>query len=322
MRQRLLIYIIISLSLFYHCGVGKKADLIGVYYKAVNPYNEKEILRNLSQIAFKNNHTLIKRSYKKNPKYNIIKEFHKKKVKIIIFEGFHLKDISKITRYAHQKKILLSLITDKPAAGAHILNITDYKKLGYDMASQLYQFSRRKRDQFVILYKNNFSDYYYKKELLKGYSQFFVAHPELKITTNTYNQTNKEYLILKLNHIISTYPNNLRGIITDDDAVAVLMGNSIRRKRQDNKIKISGLHTSLEGVDSIMKTLIAVTGDINRYQLFHTALSNALINYTNIINAQTTQTNLLNGIYYNQINILDKLAPAKKFSIKQIIQNQ
>lgn len=315
-------YIVISLSFFYHCGTGKKADLIGVYYKATNPYNEKEILRNLSQIAFKNNYTLIKRSYKKNPKYSIIKEFHRKKVKIIIFEGFHSNDISKITKYARRKKILLSLITDKPAAGAHILNITDYKQLGYDMASQLYQFSRRKRDQFVILYKNKFSNYYYKNELLKGYSQFFLTHPELKITTNTYEQTNKDYLILKLNHLISNYPNNLRGIITDNDAVAVFMGKIIRRKGKDNKIKISGLHTSLKGVDSIMKTSISVTGDINRYQLFHTALSNALINYTNIINAQTTQTNLLNGIYYNQINILDKLAPAKKFSIKQIIQNQ
>ena len=108
----------------------------------------------------------------------------------------------------------------------------------------------------------------------------------------------------------------------DSDEAAVTMAYILRRTGKENEIKIAGFNASLSGIDSMMKTGLAVTGDINRYALFHQAFTNSLIHYANIMKNNKKMTNIIPGVFYHQFNTMNNLSLTKKFSIKQIINNR
>ena len=157
-----LLFIISIISLFINCGSYKKKNIIGIYFKQTNKYNEKEIILNLEKLAFKNNYSIIAESYKIKPEKNIIKKLQRKGVKIIILEDYNPENAEKFARYIKNKEILSSVITEKAINNTHILNIPNYQKLGYDIANQLYNYTRGKRNTFVIMYKTGYT-YNYKK---------------------------------------------------------------------------------------------------------------------------------------------------------------
>lgn len=323
MKQKypIALFLLIISIILTNCGSGEKENIIGLYFQEKNAYNEKEIIQSLSQKAFKNGYTLLVKTYKKRPKKSVFRELNLKKVKIIIFEGDNSKKTMRLVKYAHKKRIFVSLINDISTTYEHLLITTDYKKLGYNIANQLYNYSRRKRTTFLILYNKNTSTFYNKNEILNGYNKFFNLRPEYKILTNYYEQTNREYFKKILNHYLYTYTNNFRGVLTDNDTIAVSLANYLRKIGKDGEVKISGLFTTKSGINSIMKTGITVTGDINRYHLFHSAFSNAVSQYSNLI-TNKSQIKKIEGIYYNQMNIIDHLAKSQKFSIKEIIPSK
>lgn len=315
----IIFFSVLSSILLNTCTLDKKANIIGIHYKKTNPYNEKEIFRDLSKIAFDKNYTIIKNGYEEKPDYKVIKEFYKKKVKIIILEDYSSSGLSKILKYVKNKNILLSLITDKIIPHCHLLNITDFEKLGYSIANELYNFTRGKRNTFVIMYNVKFTNNYRKNKLIKGYNRFINSYNNLNLITNTYKSTNKADFKKKLYVLTGIFSNNLRGILMDNDDVAVKMAYILRRTGKENEIKIAGFNTTLAGIDSMMKTGLVVTGDINRYALFLNAFTNSLVHYTNIMNNNNSITNIIPGAYYHQYNAMDQLSLTKKFSIKQII---
>ncbi len=326
MQKKFILYLhIISflfLTLFHHCTSAKKSNIIGIYYKKTNQYNETEIFRDLEKIAFKNNFKLIKKEYTEKPGYKVIKEFHKNKVKIIILEDYIASDIDLIAKYAKKKKILLSHITDNKKSPAHIINSTDFEQLGFDIAEQLFNYTRSKRNTFVVMYNIDFTNCYRKKELLKGYRQFLIKKRSLNLVTNTYSRINEDDFRKTIYILSSIFSNNLRGILMDNDSAAVTMAHILRRTGKEDEIKISGFNATLSSIDSMMKTGLVVTGDINRYSLFHQAFTNSLIHYANIMNNNKRMTNIIPGVYYHQFNTMDNLSLTRKFSIKQIINNK
>ncbi len=322
MSNKLYIALFFIVILLSYCAPVKKANIIGIYYKKANPYNETEIFRDLSERAFKYNYQIIKEGYDVKPEYKVIKKFYKKGVKIIILEDYSSFSLKKILKYVEKKQILLSVITDKTLPYIPILNITDFKKLGHDIAHGLYSYTRSKRNTFVIMYNDDHADSFRKRELLHGYFKYFKTRNGLTILTNTYKSTNTTELKKRIRALSSQFSNNLRGILMDNDSSAVKMAYILRRIGKENEIKIAGFDTTLRAIDSMMKTGLVVTGDINRYGLFCSAFTNSLIYYSDIMNKNKYMTNVVPGVCYNQNNLMDRLANTRKFSIKQIFKSK
>ena len=135
-----LVTFFLMISLLNHCSPVKKKNIIGIHYKKTNQYNETEIFQDLSKIAFKYNYQIIREGYEREPVYRVIKRFCRQGARIIILEDYSSDDLSKIIKYARKNEVLLSLITDKKIHDAPIVNLTEFKQLGYKIINDLYIF--------------------------------------------------------------------------------------------------------------------------------------------------------------------------------------
>jgi len=312
---------ILAFHLFHSCSPRKKSNIIGLYYKKINVYNETEIFKELAELGFQNRYSLLLESYKEKPDFSIIKKWYRNKVKIIILEDYKAKNIKKIAKFARKKKILLSHITDREDSPAPVVYYTDFIQLGYDIINQLFNYTRSKRHIFIIMYKDDYAKHFRKLQLLKGYNLFLKHNRILKAVTNTYQSIDEKGFRRKIYSYCARYSNNIRGILMDSDEAAVVMAHILRRTGKENEIKVAGFNATLKGIDSMMKTGLLVTGDINRHALFFSTFTNSLKFYNNIITENQTIKKAIPGIYYHQFNTMDNLARTKKYSIKQIIIN-
>ena len=157
-----------------------------------------------------------------------------------------------------------------------------------------------------------------KLELFHGYHDFFQSNKYLQTATNFYTVTNYALYKKKIYRLSSQYSNKFRGILMDSDDAAVKMAYALRRTGKENEIKTCGFGAQLHGLDSMIKTGLVVTGDINRYALFHAALTNAMRDYPKLIKREKQKIHIP-GAYYHQFNAMDVLSKTKKYSIHQII---
>ena len=308
------------ISLLNHCSPAKKKNIIGIHYKKTIQYNETEIFQDLSKIAFKYNYQMIREGYEREPVYRVIKRFCRQGARIIILEDYSSDDLSKIIKYARKNEVLLSLITDKKIHDAPLVNLTEFKQLGYRIINDLYIFTRSKRNVFAVMYNADYINNFRKKGLLQGYSRFIDEYRSLTLLTNIYTDTNQAEFRKRIYMLTSKFSNNLRGILMDNDTVASKMAHILRRIGKENEIKVAGFEATLSGIDSMMKTGLVVSGDINRYVLFHNAFTNSILNYTEIMRNNKRITNISPGISYNQHNVFDSLSLTRKYSIKQIFK--
>lgn len=318
--KKYLLLCILTVILFLHCAPEKRLNVIGILYKQSNEYCDNEITKMLSQTAFENNYSVIIKTYQGIPAKKHIREFNQKQVKIIILEAYDLKNIKSIYNYCKANNILLALITTQETDKTHLLYITDFKKLGKEIANQLYNFTRRKRNTFIIYFKDDYIRDYYKTQLLLGFNEFFGSR--FRIYTNHYINTEPEAINKDISAFLTVHTNNLRGILTDEDRIGSEIVEILKRRGKDGEVKVSAYNADKEGINSIVKFGLCVTAGIDRYSLFQTSLTNTINHYDTLIKKDKPEHIFFEGVYYNPLNVLENLARTRKFSIHQIINKK
>ncbi|MDD5067831.1 MAG: hypothetical protein PHF84_12365 [bacterium] len=314
------LFILIPPLLFLQCSPVKRSNTIGIYYQRTTPYADREMIKDLSRTAFVYNYSLIFQSYEKTPRKRTLADFSGKGAKIILLEEHDAQKAAPFYRFCRSRGIRLTLITSVTTSQADLVLLSDYRKLGSNLARQLYEFSRSKRNVFVLYYKKDYKRYYYKLKLMEGYHDYF--QPSLTLITNLYSGTNYQSVKKDIYQFITLYGEELRGILTDDDRIAEKTVLALKNVRKEGEIQVSGFGGLLNGINCIIKIGLCVTGDMNRYALFQTALTNSIQYDPEPENVPRPRYFLKDGIYYNQINTLDNLALTRKFSIQQILDTR
>lgn len=309
-------------ALFLHCGSDKKQDIIGVYYRSTAAYEDNEIVKNLSQTAFANNFATFIKGYDKNPELSMIKRFNDKGVRYLILEDHDLKNIRALFRYTQYRKIRLSLVTSSTTSQADAVYLTDYRGLGRETVNQVFTYSRAKRSVFVIYFSREHEEPYWKREVRQGYGDFFARTQGLFITNTVYSRTNSSAIRQDMASFINMFQDNFRGILTDDDRIARKIILYLKSVGRDGEIQAGGFGATMDGMNTIIKIGFCMTGDMDRYGLFNTAVTDVFRSTGLFSGEERHRHRLLPGVVYNQFNILENLALTRKYSIQQLIGNK
>ncbi len=315
----ILISLISIITFLSSCSKNKNYKKIAIIYEPVNSYYDNELKKDIINLKFNKNLNIKLYTNIENNKEKILKNIEKENRGIVILENRNLSLIKSIYKYCRHHKIILNLISNTTNSYFHNLFITDYYKLGYQIGKELYNLSRKKRNIFIIFFQKNYKKIYYKNMLLKGFSQFNLEK-NITLITNYYKKNiNEETIHNSIKNWINEYGKELRGIFIDNDNIANISLNILRRSGKDNEIKIASFGTTLEGINSMLKIGLTVDADENRISLFTNAIEYNITNKYKKYNKNRRKIIYIPGVIYNQQILLDKLAKTKKFSIKQLI---
>ncbi len=309
----------IILEFFAGCSSTKRdKNIIALYYSPKKfPYLYNEIRNRASKIVFRENLKLIFRSVTDNIKDDI-SFIAKSGAFIVILEDDKLSRIKKLYNSFRKKKIKVALITSEITNTEYsdYLFTTDFSNIGRRTAEILYKSTRKRRNVFVMYLNKKKSRK--QCELVKGISSFFKEDKDILFYTNYYTGPDK-FDKEDFHKLVHSFSGNLRGIFVDNDEYGVLLAKELRMMKKDNKIKLASFGATIEGINSILKTEIAVSGDINRISLYTNALK-ILINVLKEKNINSKKIIYYDkGVCYTQVNIMDLLAKTKKYSIQEIL---
>ncbi len=309
--------IFIISALFLHCSNDRNYNKISVLYSKHNSYYDKELKNSIQEWKFDNNYSLTIDELNYDSLSDIKEKIINNKSGIIIAETDNSELTKKLYSFSRHHHIILNLIANSTNHKYNNLFITDYKELGNKIAFNLYDLSRSRRNIFILYLNNNYIESYYKKELIKGFIEFCHSK-QISIITNTYTKDiNKDKIKIELRKWITIYNNNIRGIFTENESIAIMLMELIRRAGKDGEIKIASFGATIDGINSMLKIGLAVTGDIYRLKLFRNALEYSKTNKLYI--KRQRKIFFIKGIIYNQTILLDRLSKSKKYSIQQLI---
>lgn len=321
MKNFLYVIVIISLLNLNGCFSSKHLEnIIGVYYDSAQyPYLYKEIKNKLNEIVFKENFKIYFHKIGEDIKKDV-DFFIKKRVPVVIVENNDLEKVKFIYNVFKRKKIKVALITSEITNTTYndFLFTTDFLELGKRMANILYHSTRRKRNIF-LLYVNNKEKQVSRKIMMEGVTTFLKdLDRDILIYTNYYTPS-AEIDKDTLKKLIISFSNNFRGIFVDDDEYGVLVAKELRKMGKDIEIKVATFGATVKGINSILKTGIAVSGDINRISLY----TNATMMIMELLKKKDLDKSHIiyydKGVCYTQLNVMDLLAETRKFSIKEIL---
>ncbi|MBN1898570.1 MAG: sugar ABC transporter substrate-binding protein [Spirochaetes bacterium] len=321
MMRKIKTYILILISLlFWSCYAGKQQNnIIGLYFKNKNlHYLNQEIEKTAKEISFKENFKIFACSPSSRLRSDVA-FFVKKGASVVIAEEEDIDRLEKLYRMLKRRDIKLALISSNITNEQYydFFIGTDFSDLGRRLGDLFCQFTRKKRNSFLFFLCKIPSER--QQQLVHSISLYLKEKNNIAVFTNYYD--NPEKLDKnRLSFWVSHLSNDLRGIIVDEDPQAVLLGRELRKMRKDIEIKVASFGATREGISSLLKTEIAVSGDINRIALF----TNSLLSLIDILknNKENSANKTIyydKGVCYTQINIMELLAETKKYSIQDIM---